>query len=86
VREAMASGKVDQLYKIDETLLRELRPDVVLSQGLCQVCSIDVQTVHRICKNMDPAPKIVDISPENLDEVLRSVLQVGEAVGMEDEV
>eukprot|EP00802_Teleaulax_amphioxeia_P008743 Tamp_08752.p1 GENE.Tamp_08752~~Tamp_08752.p1 ORF type:complete len:712 (-),score=155.10 Tamp_08752:146-1975(-) len=81
----MASGQVDQLYKIDDKLLRELRPDVILSQGLCQVCSIDVQTVHRICKTMDPAPRIVDISPENLDDVLRSVLQVGEAVGMATE-
>jgi len=85
VREAMQSGKVDELYKIDATLLRELQPDVILSQGLCTVCSIDVQTVHRIAKTMDPVPHIVDLSPENLDGVLTSVLQVGKAVHMEAE-
>jgi len=85
VREAMQSGKVDELYKIDATLLRELQPDVILSQGLCTVCSIDVQTVHRIAKTMDPVPHIVDLSPENLDGVLASVLQVGKAVHMEAE-
>jgi iron complex transport system substrate-binding protein len=50
----MESGKIDMLYQINAKLLRELQPDVILSQGLCSVCSIDVQTVHRICKTMDP--------------------------------
>ena len=92
VREAIASGKVDLLrvarstcYQIDDKLLKDLRPDVILSQGLCSVCSVDVQTVERICKKMDPEPAIVNISPENLDGVLASVLQVGRAVGMEAE-
>ena len=85
VREANASGKVDLLYQIDDKLLKDLRPDVILSQGLCSVCSIDVQTVERICKKMDPEPAIINISPENLDGVLASVLQIGRAVGMEAE-
>ena len=82
VRTALESGNIDELYRIDGALLRELRPDVILSQGLCSVCSIDVQTVHRICKGMDPAPIIVDLSPADLEGVLASVLQVGAAVGM----
>jgi iron complex transport system substrate-binding protein len=85
VREAMESGKVDLLYQIDAERLRELQPDVILSQGLCSVCSIDVQTVERVCKKMVPEPTIVNVSPENLDGVLASVLQIGKAVGMEAE-
>ena len=76
---------MDELYKINAELLHELRPDVILSQGLCNVCSVNVQTVHRICAKMQPAPTIVDISPENLDDVLSSVLKIGEAVSMRAE-
>ena len=85
VREAMESAKVDLLYQINAKRLRELQPDIILSQGLCSVCSIDVQTVERVCKKMVPEPTVVNVSPENLDGVLASVLQIGKAVGMETE-
>ena len=37
VAERMDSG--DTLYRIDEVLLRELKPDVILTQNLCRVCA-----------------------------------------------
>ena len=52
LREAMASGQVDQLYKIDDKLLRELRPDVILTQDICSVCAIDLQTVERVAAEL----------------------------------
>src|SRR3954452_1849896 len=43
VRERMAAG--EDLYHLDEGALRELNPDLVITQDLCAVCAVDVSTV-----------------------------------------
>ena len=42
------------IYTIDETLLRELRPDVILTQKLCDVCAVGYGTVARLAETWMP--------------------------------
>ncbi len=72
------------LYRLNEALLRELRPDVILTQDLCQVCSIDLDTVRAVAASMSPQPRIVSVNPETFEDVLDDVLTIGEAVGLTD--
>ena len=44
VRDALAKGK--SLYAVDQQLLRELRPDLILTQGLCSVCAVSEETIQ----------------------------------------
>lgn len=80
VSELAASGH--PLYAVDEKLLQSLKPDVILTQDLCRVCSIDLATVQRLAAAMDPPPKIVSLDPHTVEGVIDDVLTVGEAVGM----
>jgi len=80
VKEVLSTGQ--SLYTINEALLAELRPDVILTQDLCKVCSIDLQTVERIARRLHPRPTIVSMNPMTLDAVLHDIVLVGEAVGM----
>ena len=75
VRSAVAEGR--QLYAIDEEALRRLAPDVILTQDLCEVCSIDLRTVQRIAAEITPVPRIVNLNPNSLLSVLDDLLQVG---------
>jgi ABC-type Fe3+-hydroxamate transport system substrate-binding protein len=85
VREALKDGHGGaSLYRLDEARLRALRPDVILTQDLCEVCSIDLRTVERIAAGMQPRPRIVNLNPMSLMQVLDDLLRVGEAVGLED--
>ncbi|MFN9970456.1 MAG: ABC transporter substrate-binding protein [Phycisphaerae bacterium] len=86
VREQLASGQ--SLYRVDEKLLRELRPDVILTQDLCSVCSIDLATVRRIVADMTTShyqPRIVSLNPQTFEDVLDDVYRVGAAVGLDQE-
>lgn len=85
VRAALAteSEGAQSLYTLDADLLRSLRPDVILTQDLCDVCSIDLGTVRRIAADMNPAPRIVSLDPKSFEGMLDDVLQVGEAVGLD---
>jgi len=83
VSSALSTGQ--SLYTIDEQLLTSLQPDVILTQDICAVCAIDLQTVQRLAARMSPQPRVVSLNPLGLDDVLDNLLQVGEAVGMERE-
>jgi ABC-type Fe3+-hydroxamate transport system substrate-binding protein len=73
------------LYKLNARLLRELRPDVILTQDLCEVCSIDLNTVRAVARTMSPEPRIVSLNPTTFEHMLDDCYRVGEAVGLERE-
>jgi len=81
VSAALAEGR--SLYQLDAQLLRELKPDLILTQDLCAVCSIDLESVRRIASGLDPAPEILSLNPETVEAVLDDVLRVGQAIGRE---
>ena len=70
------------LYTLDVAMLASLRPDVILTQDLCSVCAIDLVTVERVAASLDPKPAVVSLNPETLEEVLDTLLQLGDAVGL----
>ncbi len=69
------------LYELDERLLAELAPDVILTQSLCDVCSIDLRTVERVAAGLPQRPVIVNLDPRSVFDVFDDLLRVGEAVG-----
>ena len=80
VSAAMAAGQ--SLYTLDVEKIKELRPDVILTQDICQVCAIDLQTVERVAASLNPPPEVVSLNPESVQDVLAGLLQIGDAVGM----
>lgn len=83
VRGQVESGS--SLYSLDAGLALALKPDVILTQDLCRVCSIDGETVREVASRMNPRPRVVSLNPGSLEDVLDDVLRVGEAVGLERE-
>lgn len=79
VRSLAASG--EPLYRVNEDLLVSLRPDVILTQDFCHVCSIDLPAVRRIASAMSPVPEIVSLNPSTVEGVLDDLITVGRAVG-----
>ncbi len=80
VKESLARG--DSLYELDGDLLRELEPDLVLTQDLCEVCSIDLDTVRSIAGSMKPEPRVLSLDPRTIFDVFDDLLKVGEAAGL----
>ena len=74
-------GSNQGLYVIDEDRLREAAPDVILTQGLCDVCAIDYNEVVAASETLAKKPKIVSLTPNCLTDVLDDVTRVGEATG-----
>ncbi|MGP8077746.1 MAG: cobalamin-binding protein [Thermoplasmata archaeon] len=79
VRSARSAGK--SLYELDVGLLRSLRPDLLLTQDLCGVCSVTDREVEEACAAAGVRPRIVSLAPRRLEEVWRSVETVGDVLG-----
>src|SRR5215210_4744208 len=77
VAERIHAGQ--SLYEIDEQLLRELAPDLILTQNLCQVCAPSGNEVSQVIKALPKAPQILWLTPRSLSEIFDNVHQVGAA-------
>ncbi len=71
----------ESIYSLDVELLEELNPDLVLTQGLCDVCAVSLSVVERAVASLQEAPRVLSINPTSLGEVLDATIEVGDAVG-----
>jgi iron complex transport system substrate-binding protein len=70
------------IYTIDEPLLRELRPDVILTQKLCDVCAVGYGTVARLAETLPGPPRVVNLEPTSLSDIFENIRHVAEACGV----
>ena len=75
----MRSGET--LYMVDEGLLHELTPDVILTQDLCQVCAPSGNELTRAIKSLPHAPEVLYLTPRTLAEIDENIVAVGRAIG-----
>jgi iron complex transport system substrate-binding protein len=78
VRDCLRQG--ESLYRLDEALLERLRPDVIVTQSLCEVCAVGAGEVERALPRLDARPAVITLAPRTLEEVFDSILVVGQAL------
>ena len=83
VAERMRAGL--SLYQIDEPLLRQLEPDLILTQDLCQVCAPSGNEVSQVLKSLPKTPQILWMTPRSLSEIFDNVRDLGAATGRTNE-
>lgn len=74
VRSALGDGK--ELYSIDEEVLRQLAPDFIITQDLCQVCAVSSDNV------CDVGAKVISLDPRTINEVAESFAFLGAQLGV----
>lgn len=77
VGDLLQAGK--NLYMIDDDAFKAAVPDVILTQGLCDVCALDYNDVVKAAQCLPHTPTIVSLIPHCLADVLDDILRVGEA-------
>ncbi|NNN29312.1 cobalamin-binding protein [Streptomyces sp. S3(2020)] len=72
------------LYTLDTEALAALRPDVVLTQDLCDVCAVSYERVSRTVRLLDAETRVLSLEPRTLDDVLDCLVTVGELLGVRE--
>lgn len=88
----MTSGEIDaavrrcmaefgSVYEVDAARLRELRPDLLLTQGVCEVCAVPTGSVEEAVAALPGTPLVLSLDAHTVDGILDTVLQVADAAG-----
>ena len=80
-------GLPPSLYELDTGMLESLRPDIILTQNLCEVCSIALPEVQAAARRIGRAtgrePRVISLDPHTLEQVYDDCLLIGKAIERE---
>ncbi len=82
VKDSRAQGA--PLYEIDIDLLESLAPDLLITQGVCDVCAVCEMQALATLPDMALEPRVLNLTPHRLQDVLNDVVLVGRAAGIEE--
>ena len=71
------------LYELDEPGLLAAKPDLLITQDLCDVCAITPSHLAKVLRNLSPPPRMVTLNPRRLDDILRDIATLGAALERE---
>ncbi len=71
----------DAIYALDDEVLRELDPDLIVTQQLCPVCAVSYDEVAEIAKAMPACPKVVALDPKTFGETLGDARTIAQLTG-----
>jgi iron complex transport system substrate-binding protein len=83
VKATVAEGRA--LYELDEELMAELAPDLIVTQAVCEVCAVSYEDVVAVAGRLESSPRVLQQDPSTLGEMLEDVLRLGEAAGIEED-
>lgn len=90
--ETMSSAEIDRavvasakegtsLYRVDEALVRKLKPDLLLTQSLCEVCATSPSDLRTVLKIVTPKPKVLSLHAHDIEGMFADLRELGGALG-----
>lgn len=83
VIDLMHSGK--DIYILDDEILKKANPDLIVAQGICEVCSPYTKEISRAVTLLDNKPEVLILEPRNLQDILQNILDVAKKVSKENQ-
>jgi iron complex transport system substrate-binding protein len=82
VRARTAAG--ESIYELDEEIVRELEPDLIVTQALCHVCAVSVDEVRALAQTLPGPPRVIALDPTTYGETVGDVRTIAQATDAKD--
>lgn len=82
VRERTEKGEA--IYELDEQLLRDLEPDLIVTQELCPVCAVSYDEVAAVAQTITTCPQVIALDPKTFGETMGDIRTLAQATGARD--
>jgi iron complex transport system substrate-binding protein len=83
VRERTERGAA--IYELDADELRDLEPDLIVTQAVCEVCAVSFEDVTEVAQSMEPQPPVLSLDPTTLGEVIADIRRLADATHVPEE-
>ncbi|WP_293029825.1 ABC transporter substrate-binding protein [Natronococcus sp.] len=84
-RQVLEIGETDDgVYEVDVDLLEELEPELIVTQGMCDVCAVDEAVIADAVERIEADPDVLTVDPHTVDDVLDDLERVGRATDREE--
>ena len=83
VKESVHRGS--SLYALDVEALEASRPDLILTQELCDVCAVSYREVGEAVRRIDADATVVSLEPTSIEGIFNTVSTIGAMASAEDE-
>jgi iron complex transport system substrate-binding protein len=77
--ELFGNGK--DIYIVNDEIIKELKPDLIVAQGICEVCSPFTKEIKRAISILGYNPKVIVLDPRNISDILDNISQIAKNVG-----
>ena len=77
-----AQGK--SLYYVEEDKLRDIAPDIIFTQDVCEVCQIDTVCTATAVARLPKTPQLIALTPNNLEDTFQTAVTIATALGREE--
>ncbi|HMJ37240.1 MAG TPA: cobalamin-binding protein [Baekduia sp.] len=74
----------EAIYGLDEDLLAELKPDLIVTQELCPVCAVSYDEVKAVAQKLAPCPQVIALDPKTFGETMGDVRTLAQATDRRD--
>ncbi len=85
IDQAIKNSDSVPLFSLDESLLQELSPDLIITQSACSICAVDIEAVASVaaslCLPHGGHPEVLALAPQSLRELIDDISLVGEKIG-----
>jgi iron complex transport system substrate-binding protein len=82
VKERTLNG--ESIYALDEDVLHELQPELIVTQALCTVCAVSYDDVRAVAEEIDSQPLVISLDPHTIGEVLGDARTIAQATDAKD--
>ena len=90
--ETMTSAEIDRmvvestknrtsLYKVDRDLVQRLKPDVLLTQSLCEVCATSPSDLREVLQIVKPKPRVLSLHAHDFEGMFADLRELAELLG-----
>ena len=79
----MTDGK--EIYNLNRENLLDAKPDLIISQNICEVCSAHTEHVKMAVDMLEKKPEVYTMDPHGVNEILVSIMDISKMIGKEKE-
>src|SRR3954451_12677663 len=71
--------KGEAIYELDEDVLHDLEPDLIVTQALCEVCAVSYDDVRAVAERLPSKPRVIALDPKTFGETLGDIKTIAQA-------